>query len=118
RDCQTCGKSLGDQPPAMYVIDMHCRAFVELHHQSCQTPAWNDSGVVIRNSSQSAHLTHGTLSVVLPFSKGGTLDLRPALIVNPGLEAVSLKRVDHGPWQVVVEGRFEQAGLCPIGQIV
>lgn len=118
RDCQTCGEPLGDQPPALYVIDMHSHAFAELNHQSCRAPDWNDSGIVTGMSSQNAYLSHEALSVVLPFSKSGALDLRPALLVNPGLEAVSLKRDGHDQWQVEVESRFEQAGLRPMGQIV
>lgn len=117
RDCQTCGGSLGTEPPALYVIDMYTWAFAELNHEKCQAPDWNDSGLVTGKSSSDAHLSHEALSVVLPFSRSGAMDLRPALLVNPGLEAVTLKLDDQDIWQVVIETRFEQAGLRPVGQI-
>ncbi|MFD3688731.1 hypothetical protein ACFWTE_28380 [Nocardiopsis sp. NPDC058631] len=117
RDCQTCGKSLGAEPPALYVIDMHTYAFAELNHEACRTPDWNDSGFVTRNSSNDAYLSHETFSAVLPFSKNGAVDLRPSLLVNPGLEAVWLELDEQDNWQVQIEKRFDHAGLRPLGQI-
>lgn len=117
RDCQTCGKSLGSEPPALYVIDMHTYAFAELNHEKCRAPDWNDSGFVTRKSSSDAYLSHEALSVVLPFSRNGAVDLRPALLVNPGLEAVTIKLDEQDNWQAEIETRFDHAGLRPLGQI-
>lgn len=117
RDCQTCGGALGSKPPALYVIDMHTYAFAELNHEKCRTPDWNDSGLVTGKSSNDAHLSHEALSVVLPFSVNGAMDLRPALLINPGLEAVTIKLDGQDNWQVAIETRFEHAGLRPLGQI-
>ncbi|MGI5122741.1 hypothetical protein ACQEU5_24810 [Marinactinospora thermotolerans] len=117
RDCQTCGKALGSKPPALYVIDMHNYAFVELNHEKCRAPDWNDSGLVTGKSSSHAHLTYEASSAILPFSHNGSVDLRPALLVNPGLEAVMIQLDDQGNWQVELGSYFEHAGLRPVGQI-
>ncbi|WP_160050092.1 MULTISPECIES: hypothetical protein [unclassified Nocardiopsis] len=117
RDCQTCGGSLGVEPPALYVIDMHTYAFAELNHEECRAPDWNDSGLLTGKSSSDAHLSHEALSVVLPFSRNGAMDLRPALLVNPGLESVMIQLDDQDRWQVKIGKHFEHAGLRPVGQI-
>ena len=40
---QSCGRFLGDDPPAVVVDDLNVVAVVSLHHQRCRLPAWNES---------------------------------------------------------------------------
>ncbi len=37
-DCQTCGRPLGAQPPALAVDDVTAFAWASLHHQRCRAP--------------------------------------------------------------------------------
>jgi len=96
---------------------MHTYAFAELHHEECRAPDWNDSGLVTGQPSSVANLSHEALSVVLPFNRGGQADLRPSLLVNPGLELVQLELDDQDQWQVVLGLQYEHAGLRPLGQV-
>jgi len=48
-DCQSCGKSLGSNRPALVVDDLQALARASLHHQACRAPEWND-GLIIRGS--------------------------------------------------------------------
>ncbi len=38
-DCQTCGRFLGDAPPALFVDDLTVTAVASPHHQACRHPA-------------------------------------------------------------------------------
>jgi len=43
-DCQTCGRALGGQQPALCVDDHGAFAVASLHHPKCRRTEWNDSG--------------------------------------------------------------------------
>src|ERR1039458_2424245 len=81
-DCQSCGQSLGSEPPALLVDDLQVVTRASLHHPSCRAPAWNDTGKV--RTAGGVLLTWRTVSLVLPFDTGSG-ELRVAgLLVNPG----------------------------------
>src|ERR1019366_2723787 len=84
-DCQSCGQSLGSEPPALLVDDLQVVTRASLHHPSCRAPAWNDTGKVR--------------------TAGG-------LLVNPGLEEVWLKR-DGDAWRPCLAEVFPAVGLTP-----
>ena len=95
-DCQTCGRSLSRGKTAVYVVDMQTFAVASLHHQTCQRSAWSDSGMA---SGLGGHnLSWTSMAVGLPGNWGATtgVDVKPALLVNPGLEQVVLDRTPPG----------------------
>ena len=51
-DCQSCGRLLGDDPPAVCVDDLAGIAIASLHHPRCRLPGWNESMVVVAGSGQ------------------------------------------------------------------
>jgi hypothetical protein len=109
-DCQSCGQSLGSEPPALLVDDLQVVTRASLHHPSCRAPAWNDTGKV--RTAGGVLLTWRTVSLVLPFDTGSG-ELRVAgLLVNPGLEEVWLKR-DGDAWRPCLAEVFPAVGLTP-----
>jgi hypothetical protein len=99
-DCQTCGRFLGEDPPAMCVDDMLLYAAVGLHHHGCRSPYWNDSGVIHLQGSAEAYLSHITCMIDFPIAVDGGLEYLPMLLVNPGLEQVILERDQTQRWRV------------------
>lgn len=88
-DCQTCGRFLGDEPPALAVDDSLATVTASLHHLACRTPVWNDSGMIVRIPEDNL----SWLSVMLTFpviTSAGEQEYWPMLLVNPGLEQVPL----------------------------
>src|ERR1022692_1404819 len=109
-DCQSCGQSLGSEPPALLVDDLQVVTRASLHHPSCRAPAWNDTGKV--HTAGGVLLTWRTVPLVLPFDTGSG-ELRIAgLLVNPGLEEVWLKR-DGDAWHPCLEEVFPDVRLTP-----
>jgi hypothetical protein len=39
-DCQSCGQSLGREPPVLLVDDLGVLTRGSLHHGGCRAPAW------------------------------------------------------------------------------
>jgi len=113
-DGQTCGGLLGNDPPVLYVEDMLVFAVASLHHQRCRIPDWNDSGAIKAVSAD--HLSFFTRMVLLPFlGEDGREALWPMMLVNPGLECVSLKPDESGQWRVYPNAEFAAAGLVHPG---
>lgn len=104
-DCQTCGQALGNTRPALVVDDLGTTARASLHHERCRAPVWNDSGIVVHNSS-AATLTYvsGAFLAPLHVDEHGSGDYArrdlPAMLVNPGLETANLRRQGRRRWQV------------------
>lgn len=109
-DCQTCGGFLGTDPPVLCVDDMMVFAVASLHHQRCRIPDWNDSGMLQGVSAD--HLSFITRMVSLPFlSEDGREVQWPMMLVNPGLESVSLKPDASGQWRMHADAELATAGL-------
>jgi hypothetical protein len=83
-----------------------------LHHRRCRPPGWNDSSLIITSSGDV--LSWQACAILLPGVLGRLPDPRPALLVNPGLEQISLKPAS-GTWRPGYEAPFEALGLVPPG---
>jgi hypothetical protein len=112
-DCQTCGRPLGTEAPALAVDDLQVAAFAGLHHPACRQAGWNELSVI--NAREGANLSWVAHSGMLSLDHGGELDERPLLLVNPGLEMVILQRDDERRWQLGMELKFPHAGMRPFG---
>jgi hypothetical protein len=97
QDCQTCGQPLGLGPPALCVDELSGVATAGLHHPGCRPPGWNDSSLILTSSSEV--LTWEVCALVLTGVRDGRPGPLPALLVNPGLEQVTLKP-DDGTWHM------------------
>lgn len=113
-DCQTCGRFLGDEPPALCVDDSIVFAVASLHHPGCRAPDWNDSGVITEVSDVKS-LSHITTMLLLPLGRDGQVEMWPMMVVNPGLECVVLDPGEDQRWQVRPNLAFKAAGLVPPG---
>ena len=113
-DCQSCGRFLGDDPPAVVVDDLNSVALASLHHQRCRLPEWNDSMLVVAGSGQ--YSTFVARMMLLPVTgDDGTKETYPLMLVNPALECVQLQRTQGGGWQVGQDHWLTQAGLVQPG---
>ena len=81
-DCQSCGRLLGAEPPAVCVDDLGGVAIASLHHPRCRLPGWNESMVVVAGSGQ--YTTFVARMVLLPVALAGgvNLILRPESYIN------------------------------------
>jgi len=107
-DCQTCGRTLGSELPALLIDDLGFYTRASLHHSACQAPAWNDSMMI--KTSSSALVTWRSVVLVLPFQVGGGEILVAALLVNPSLEEVRLM-CEGGVWHPRLDDAFLSGGL-------
>jgi hypothetical protein len=87
--CQSCGRSLGDDPPAVAVDDLVAYAVASLHHPGCRTAGW-DEGQPIR-VARGDFVTWAANTLLIPFMHGEREEPQAALLVNPSMELVSLK---------------------------
>ncbi len=108
-DCQSCGKLLGDDPPALCVDDLIVSATASLHHAGCRVPEWNDSAVMYVAAGN--YTSFVTRMVLLPVDAGRGEETLPMMVVNPSLECVPLTRDGGGGWRVAPERVFAGAGL-------
>jgi hypothetical protein len=46
KDCQTCGRALADQQPALCADNHGAFAIASLHHPECRGAEWNDSASI------------------------------------------------------------------------
>src|SRR5208282_1540727 len=108
-DCQTCGRPLGSQPPALAVDDVTAFAWASLHHKQCRVPGWN-SGPVITQTA--AGVSHRSRLVMMPTQKSPRAaepdGAMPMMVVNPGMESVTLRR-DRGRWRPQFHSVFTAA---------
>jgi|HubBroStandDraft_1064217.scaffolds.fasta_scaffold01763_10 hypothetical protein len=113
-DCQTCGALLGDDPPALCVDDSIVTATASLHHEGCRGPEWNDSAVIVRAAGD--FVSHVTRMMLIPVATGRReAEPWPLMVVNPGLEYVSLAPAGDGRWHVEHGAGFAGAGLVRPG---
>jgi hypothetical protein len=86
---------------ALTVDDMVSFASASLHYEKCRPSRWNDDAVV--PMSPDSTLSHRTMCILLPLMIGDATEpeLKPFLLVNPGLEQVFLDRGPLGQWKVV-----------------
>lgn len=114
-DCQTCGRPLGQDPPALCVDDLSEFAYASVHHPACRAPGWNDSSSIAGTSRPL--VSHRTRLVMLPMSAGdgGERDLMPVMVINPALESVFLAPGQDGRWRPGPAGTFAALGLVPPG---
>lgn len=115
-DCQTCGRPLGAQPPALAVDDVTVFAWASLHHARCRAPGWNSGPVITQTGAGVSHLSR---LVLLPTQRSrraaepdGAL---PMMVVNPSLETVMLRR-DRDGWRPWFDRAFTDAGMAPPGR--
>ncbi|WP_285497774.1 hypothetical protein [Actinomadura sp. NBRC 104425] len=102
-DCQTCGRFLGDAPPALAVDETPLMASASLHHLACRPPEWNDSGLIIDIHEE--HLSWVSVMLMFPVvPPGGGQGYWPMLLVNPGLESVPIVKDDRRGYQVLRSG--------------
>jgi hypothetical protein len=123
QDCQTCGQPLGAQSPTLVVRSFAVTASASLHHGACRRPEWEGNSSLVFSGLPSP--THVTCALLAPFeqadghvrlgsgSQGGSMV--PALLVNPGLEQVPLRRIPGrrrgGGWVVSTVEIFTRFGL-------
>ncbi len=107
--CQTCGRELGPRPPAVMVVDAGITITASLHHDACQQPRWT------RNVGDTTgrHLTVATRLMGIPFGDPARDPFRPTLLVNPGLEQVTLVRTDSGSYRAATVEGYRPLGLLP-----
>jgi len=115
-DCQTCGRPLGAQPPALAVDDVTVFAWASLHHRRCRAPGWN-SGPVITQTG--AGVSYRSRLVLLPTQRSRRAaepdGVLPMMVVNPSLETVMLRR-DADGWRPWFDRAFTDAGMAPPGR--
>jgi hypothetical protein len=80
-----------------------------LHHSACREPAWNDSWIVTVGR---ALLSWGSAVLLLPLQSKDHEIRVAGLLVNPGLEEISLVR-DGDMWHPSLRSAFVSAGLTP-----
>jgi hypothetical protein len=113
-DCQSCGRFLGEDPPAVVVDDLTVAAVVSLHHRRCRPPEWNDSMLLVVGSGQ--YTTFVARMLLLPMAADdGTAVACPLMLVNPGLECVQLQRGQDGRWHIGHSRWLAHAGLVRPG---
>jgi len=106
-DCQTCGRPLGSERPALYVVDLLVRASASLHHRACRAPEWSKQPRL----AGAGHLSWKTNTLMLfGVSSTGERDDRPLMVVNPNLEQVTLAATETG-WDVATVPDFRRLGL-------
>lgn len=112
-DCQSCGRPLGGEPPALCVDDAVTYATASLHHSRCRPAAWNDGSVIYLAGG--ANLSWTSLSFMLPAMAGRKADPRPAMLLNPGLEMIFLEP-SGGGWRTGYAKWFTKSGMVPPGR--
>ncbi|MGH4017791.1 MAG: hypothetical protein ACRDT0_00815 [Pseudonocardiaceae bacterium] len=106
-DCQTCGRPLGSERPALHVADLVVVASASLHHRACQAPEWSRRPYVA-GAGQVSWKTNTLM--LFGVSSTGERDDRPLMLVNPHLEQVPLMATETG-WEVATVPHFRRLGL-------
>lgn len=112
-DCLSCGDPLNGKA-ALSVDDLGYSVTAGLFHEHCRASEWNESGLIVRRSS-GALLSHHTVCVAVPGRTAeGVESPKPVLVINPGLEMVTIERRGSAAaerWRVIVSHQFADAGL-------
>ncbi|MFE3023383.1 hypothetical protein [Nocardia tengchongensis] len=97
-DCQSCGRGLGAEPPALVVHDIGgVMAAANLNHISCHPPRWEDLAVRLHMGNFLSYRTFGC--VIVGESADGKAKPLPFGFVNPSLEQVMLRNNASG-WEI------------------
>jgi hypothetical protein len=108
-DCQTCGRPLGKEPPALWIEARPPITIATLNHSASRPPTWNDSGPLLVIAGHSTWMTQIAL---IPLKGPGGIREMPSFLLNPSLESVNL---DHdqetGRWRVSPSSYFTRSGL-------
>ena len=107
--CQTCGRELGPQPPAVVMVASGITVTASLHHAACQQPRWTKNA----DDATGRHLTAATRLMGIPFGDPARDPFRPTLLVNPGLEQVRLVCADGGRYRAATAEDYRPLGLLP-----
>lgn len=107
--CQTCGRELGPQPPAVMMVASGITVTASLHHAACQQPRWTRNA----GDTMGRNLTVATRLMWIPFGDPARDLFRPTLLVNPGLEQVTLIRTDSGRYRAATVAGYRPLGLLP-----
>ena len=87
-DCQTCGRPLGAEPPALAVDDTGVAAWASLHHQRCRAPEWNNGPVITVTGGR---VTYIARLMIMPIQHSRRAaepaEALPVMIVNPAWKA-------------------------------
>ena len=125
-DCQSCVQPFGAEAPALVVDELDDVAYASLHHERCRRSQWNDSHLITFAGGRA--LTFACQAFMLPLFRAalGPGDLReyPALLVNPALERVPLRRDGRGwrsrgaeayaPWACGPSRRSSSTSRSPV----
>ncbi|MFD9965030.1 hypothetical protein [Amycolatopsis sp. NPDC058986] len=103
--CQTCGGQLGEDPPAVVVVEDLFEVTASLHHQGCQRQRWTAHPLDLAQRYTSTHFRF----VVVPFGNPARDPFLPTVLINPSLELVSFAREGDSYRATTV------AGLRPLG---
>jgi hypothetical protein len=113
RDCQTCGRPIGDQTPALSIDDGGPFLNALLHHQGCCLSGWYP----LTTAAVRPHVSWTSRFFTLPFAaKQGATEPRATCIVCPHLEAVYLDRSGADDWSVNTERHWRDRGFRPMGR--
>lgn len=114
-DCQSCGRPLGARPPALVVEDFGTDHKAMLFHPRCRASQWKDTGGIYLASGNLLSWTSHIVGMPIQVPGENGTRILPTLLVNPGLEMISLVRSDSGQWAVSIETVFGPLGLKPPG---
>jgi hypothetical protein len=112
-DCQTCGRPLGTDPPALCIDDSVEYAIAAVHHPGCREPGWDDSSVIA--IAGGANLSWTTRSLLLPGTTRGKAEPWPVVLLNPGLEMIFLEP-QRDSWRPGYHRQFTSLGMVPPGR--
>ncbi len=107
--CQSCGAGLGTDVPAVVIVDDGLSITATLHHSRCQHPRWSRT-----EPGLPRHYLTTTIALVgMPFGDPGFDTFLPTLIVNPGLEEVTLTLTGSGRYRAATVDSYRPLGLVP-----
>lgn len=109
-DCQTCNRSLGEQPPAVVVADYGDHIEASLHHKHCRDPGWHDRFIVTFEGTA----TYVCWFLAMDVLDNGTQHKIAAVLINPGVERLELTRTAD-TWKPRARTEF---GLTPVSEVM
>lgn len=117
-DCQTCGRPLGDEAPALKLQRLPGeRIAAGLHHDACVPTVADWTSINSNQLPEQWHNSWSSLSMVMKPAPGDPVPGGyPVLMVNPSLENVGLRQDSDGHWRVDVASDFNHLGLISPGE--
>lgn len=105
--CQTCGSSIEGDIPSVVIVDDELSVTATLHHSGCQRPRWSRTGWGLPRR----YLSTTTGLIGVPFGDPARDPFVPTLIVNPGLEEVTLAVEQTGRYRATTVAAYRPWGL-------